>query len=154
MLCNTAQRCIETAQMLTRDHIGCGHLMEETNDDTGKSRHGTCGSRCHRCGRCRRRDDVRRGTVGVRRPPPPNCTAADLAQVTTGVSAATSVYLFNHPDVNAFLTDLEGSPRDTVRARIADYMAANPQVQTELSGIRQPLVDMRNRCGGPSDDGS
>jgi hemophore-related protein len=86
--------------------------------------------------------------------PPPNCTAADLAQVTTGVSAATSVYLFNHPDVNAFLTDLEGSPRDTVRARIADYMAANPQVQTELSGIRQPLVDMKNRCGGSSDDGS
>ena len=86
--------------------------------------------------------------------PPPNCTAADLAQVTTGVSAATSVYLFNHPDVNAFLTDLEGSPRDTVRARIADYMTANPQVQTELSGIRQPLVDMRNRCGGSSDDGS
>ena len=85
---------------------------------------------------------------------PPNCTAADLAQVTTGVSEATSVYLFNHPDVNAFLTDLEGSPRDTVRARIADYMAANPQVQTDLSGIRQPLVDMRTRCGGPSDDGS
>jgi heme-binding protein len=86
--------------------------------------------------------------------PPPNCTAADLAQVTTGVSAATSVYLFSHPDVNAFLTDLEGSPRDTVRARIADYMAANPQVQAELSGIRQPLVDMRNRCGGSSDDES
>jgi hemophore-related protein len=86
--------------------------------------------------------------------PPPNCTAADLAQVTTGVSAATSVYLFSHPDVNAFLTDLEGSPRDTVRARIADYMAANPQVQAELSGIRQPLVDMRNRCGGSRDDES
>jgi heme-binding protein len=86
--------------------------------------------------------------------PPPNCTAADLAQVATGVSASTSVYLFSHPDVNAFLTDLEGSPRDTVRARVADYMAANPQVQAELAGIRQPLVDMRNRCGGSSDDES
>jgi heme-binding protein len=85
---------------------------------------------------------------------PPNCTAADLAQVATGVSAATSVYLFSHPDVNAFLTDLEGSPRDTVRARVADYMAANPQVHAELSAIRQPLVDMRNRCGGPGDDDS
>lgn len=84
--------------------------------------------------------------------PPPNCTAADLAQVTTGVSAATSVYLFTHPDVNAFLTGLEGSPRDTVRARIDDYTAANPQVGAELAGLRQPLVDMRNRCGGPSDD--
>lgn len=86
-------------------------------------------------------------------PLPPNCTAADLAQVTTGVSASTSVYLFSHPDVNAFLTDLEGSPRDTVRARIADYTAANPQVGDELAGLRQPLVDMRIRCGGsPSDD--
>jgi hemophore-related protein len=86
--------------------------------------------------------------------PPPNCTAADLAQVATGVSASTSVYLFSHPDVNAFLTDLEGSPRETVRTRVADYMAANPQVQAELAGIRQPLVDMRNRCGGSSDDES
>jgi heme-binding protein len=85
---------------------------------------------------------------------PPNCTAADLAQVTTGVSAATSVYLFSHPDVNAFLTDLEGSPRDTVRERVAEYMTANPQVQAELGGIRQPLVDMRARCGGSTDDES
>ena len=85
-------------------------------------------------------------------PLPPNCTAADLAQVTTGVSAATSVYLFSHPDVNAFLTDLEGSPRDTVRSQVADYMAANPQVQAELAGIRQPLVDMRARCGGSGND--
>jgi hemophore-related protein len=85
---------------------------------------------------------------------PPNCTAADLAQVATGVSAATSVYLFSHPDVNAFLTGLEGSPRDTVRAQVADYMAANPQVQAEMGAIRQPLVDMHSRCGGSSDDQS
>jgi hemophore-related protein len=84
--------------------------------------------------------------------PAPNCTAADLAQVATGVSAATSVYLFTHPDVNAFFTDLEGLPPDTVRARIADYMTANPQVHDEVSAIRQPLVDMKSRCGGPSDD--
>lgn len=31
---------------------------------------------------------------------PPNCTAADLAGVAAGVSAATSAYLFTHPDVN------------------------------------------------------
>jgi hemophore-related protein len=87
-------------------------------------------------------------------PLPPNCTAADLAQVTTGVSAATTVYLFSHPEVNAFLTDLESSPRDTVRAQVADYMAANPQVKAELAGLRQPLVDMRSRCGGIADDES
>jgi hypothetical protein len=36
--------------------------------------------------------------------PPPNCTAADLAGVSAGVSASTSAYLFTHPDVNAFFT--------------------------------------------------
>ena len=38
---------------------------------------------------------------------PPNCTAGDLAQVATGVSAAMSVYLYSHPDVNAFFTGLQ-----------------------------------------------
>jgi hypothetical protein len=31
-------------------------------------------------------------------------------------------------------------------------MAVNPQVQAEMSAIRQPLVDLRNRCGA-GDDG-
>jgi heme-binding protein len=80
--------------------------------------------------------------------PAPNCTAADLAQVATGVSAGMSVYLFSHPDVNEFLTGLEGTPRDTVHSKVEAYMTANPQVQAEMSAIRQPLVDMRARCGG------
>ncbi len=85
---------------------------------------------------------------------PPNCTAADLAGTAAGVSAATSAYLFTHPDVNAFFTGLEGTPRDTLRSQIQQYLDANPQVKAELSGIRQPLTDMRNRCGGgdSSDD--
>lgn len=82
---------------------------------------------------------------------PPNCTAADLAGVSAGVSAATSVYLFTHPDVNAFFTGLEGSPRDELRTQIQQYLDANPQVKAELAGIRQPLVDLKNRCGADSD---
>lgn len=78
----------------------------------------------------------------------PNCTAADLAGVASGVSAATSAYLFTHPDVNAFFTGLEGTPRDDLRAAINQYMEANPQVQADMQNIRQPLLDMRNRCGG------
>ena len=78
---------------------------------------------------------------------PPNCTAADLAGVSAGVSAATSAYLFTHPDVNAFFTGLEGSPRDELRVQIQQYLDANPQVQAELNGIRQPLIDFKNRCG-------
>ncbi len=85
-------------------------------------------------------------------PSQPNCTAADLAQVATGVSAGMSVYLFTHPDVNDFLTGLEGSPRDTIRPRVEEYMTANPQVKAEMSAIRQPLVDMRQRCGAIGDE--
>lgn len=78
---------------------------------------------------------------------PPNCTAADLAGVASGVSASTSAYLFTHPDVNWFFTSLEGLPRDEVRKQVADYMDQNPGVKGELTGIRQPLVDLKNRCG-------
>ncbi len=81
-------------------------------------------------------------------PPPPNCTAADLEGVRTGVQAATSAYLFTHPDVNAFFTSLAGlPPRDQVRAKVKAYMAANPQTASDITGIRQPLVDIKNRCG-------
>lgn len=79
---------------------------------------------------------------------PPNCTAADLAGTAAGVSAATSAYLFTHPDVNTFFTSLEGTPRDTLRGQVQQYLDANPQVQADLAGIRQPLVDLRARCGG------
>jgi heme-binding protein len=78
---------------------------------------------------------------------PPNCTAADLAGVSSGVSAATSAYLFTHPDVNWFFTSLEGQPRDAIRDDVQTYLDANPQVKTDLTGIRQPLVDLKNRCG-------
>ena len=82
---------------------------------------------------------------------PPNCTAADLAGVAAGVSAATSAYLFTHPDVNDFFTGLEGTPRDTLRSAVQTYLDANPSVKADLSGIRQPLVDLKARCG-QSDD--
>src|SRR5918996_6085664 len=77
---------------------------------------------------------------------PPNCTAADLAGVHSGVSASTSAYLFTHPDVNWFFTSLEGMPRDQVRGEVQQYMDGNPQVTAELANIRQPLVDLKNRC--------
>jgi hemophore-related protein len=79
---------------------------------------------------------------------PPNCTAADLAGVASGVSASTSGYLFTHPDVNAFFTGLKGLPRDQVRTKVHDYLEQNPQTKADLVGIRQPLVDLKNRCGG------
>lgn len=80
-------------------------------------------------------------------PPPPNCTAADLAGVSGGVASATSGYLFAHPDVNNFFTGLKGEARGDIADQVRTYMDANPQVHADLQGIRQPLTDIQNRCG-------
>jgi hemophore-related protein len=82
---------------------------------------------------------------------PPNCTAADLSGVAAGVSAATSAYLFTHPDANAFMTGLKGQPRDDIRAQVQQYLDANPQTKADIQAIRQPLADIRARCGGADD---
>ncbi len=76
----------------------------------------------------------------------PNCTAADLAQVSTGVDAAMSAYLFTHPDVNAEFTSLKGPSRSDIRDQLGQYLDANPQTHADLDGIRQPLIDFQNRC--------
>jgi hemophore-related protein len=83
---------------------------------------------------------------------PPNCSAADLAGVMSGVSAATSTYLFTHPDVNDFFTSLKGKPRDQMRTDVENYMTANPQVSDELKNVRQPAADFRDRCDAPLPD--
>lgn len=82
---------------------------------------------------------------------PPNCTAADMAGVAAGVSAATSAYLFTHPDANEFVTGLKGQPRDQVLAQVQEYLDAHPQEKAEIRAIRQPLADLRSRCGVDSD---
>ena len=78
---------------------------------------------------------------------PPNCTMADLAGVAAGVSAATSAYLFTHPDVNEFMTGLKGQPREQVLAEVQRYLNDRPQVKDEVRAIRAPLAEIRNRCG-------
>ena len=84
---------------------------------------------------------------------PPNCTAADLAGVMSGVNAGTSSYLFSHPDVNAFFTGLKGKSRDEMGTEIETYAQANPQVRDELRAVRQPAADFRDRCDAPVPDG-
>ena len=80
-------------------------------------------------------------------PVPPNCTAADFSGTAAGVSAASSAYLFTHPEVNAFFTDLHGDPRDQIHADVEAYLNANPVVKAELTEIRRPLVELKDRCG-------
>ncbi len=86
-------------------------------------------------------------------PPAPGCTAADLAQVSGAVGTAMGGYLFTHADVNNFFTSLRGLPNEELRGRVQDYMNANPQVESEINGIRQPLTDLRNRCDAPAPAG-
>jgi hemophore-related protein len=80
---------------------------------------------------------------------PPNCSAADLEGVRAGVSASTSAYLFSHPDYNWFVTSLEGLPKDQVTKQMRDYLNVHPDTKNDIMGIRQPLVDIKNRCGAP-----
>jgi hemophore-related protein len=79
-------------------------------------------------------------------PAPPGCSAADLAQVSGQVGTAMSAYLFAHPDVNDMFTSLRGKPNEEIRSDVQEYLNANPQVESEVNGIRQPLTDLRSRC--------
>jgi hemophore-related protein len=83
-------------------------------------------------------------------PVPPPCTAAELARVMSGVTFDTSNYLTEHPVVNDFFTSLKGLPRDEINTKVQTYLDANPNVRTDLQGIRQPSVDFRQRCGAPA----
>ena len=89
------------------------------------------------------------GIVATASAEPPNCTAADYAGVVGGVSMATSTYLFIHPDLNMFFTDLVGQPKESIRPEVQQRLDANPQARGEMQAIRQPLVDFRGRCGLP-----
>lgn len=78
--------------------------------------------------------------------PAPNCTAGDLARISSSVSNATADYLFGHPDVNAFFTGLKGQGPEVLSGNVENYLNANPQTRADLQGIRQPLADFETRC--------
>ena len=78
--------------------------------------------------------------------PAPGCTAADLAQASGTVGTAMGGYLFSHPDVNNFFTGLRGLPNEEIHGDVQKYMDANPGVESDINGIRQPVTDLQNRC--------
>src|ERR1700752_5134621 len=80
---------------------------------------------------------------------PPNCSAADLEGVRAVVSASTSAYLFTHPDLNDFMSSLKAMSRSQVAVKVKAYMASHPDEQADMTNIRQPLVDIKDRCGAP-----
>jgi hemophore-related protein len=87
-------------------------------------------------------------------PPPPTpaapaadqCTAANLARVSSTVASGIADYLDSHPDVNDFFTGLHGQPTSEIQDDVRNYMNVHPQVQTDITSIRQPLTDLRNNC--------
>ena len=78
---------------------------------------------------------------------PPNCSTADLQGVQAGVEASTSAYLFTHPDLNNFMSGLQGLSRSQVSQQVKGYMANHPDEKADMAGIRQPLQDLKARCG-------
>ena len=78
---------------------------------------------------------------------PPHCSAAAMAGIACGGAGAPAANRLTHPELNEFFTDLHGQPHEEVPESTRAYFDAHPQEHAELQGIRQPLVDFRNRCG-------
>ena len=79
----------------------------------------------------------------------PGCSAADIAAVESQVAAGMAGYLLTHPDVNVFLSSVQGTPKSEAISKVQGYLAANPQIQGEIDAIRGPAFDLRNRCNIP-----
>jgi len=76
-----------------------------------------------------------------------NCSVSAIADTSRTVSQGTSTYLASNPDANDALTEIvTQSPADSTEAFRA-YFAENPQVQTELTTINQPAIDLTSQCG-------
>lgn len=78
--------------------------------------------------------------------PAPDCTAANLARISAGVSNATADYLDANPAVNAFFTGLKGQGPELLASNVENYLNSYPQIRADLQGIRQPLAEFETRC--------
>jgi heme-binding protein len=78
---------------------------------------------------------------------PDTCSASSLANTVSSVSASTSSYLAAHPQVDQALTDIAKQAPAQAEEAYRAYFANNPQVETELKTIQQPVVDLSTQCG-------
>ncbi len=81
--------------------------------------------------------------------PAPGCSAADVTDAEARVAAAMTGYLWTHPDVNDFVSSLQGSSKGDAYQKVSDYFQANPDVKNAIDAIRGPSLELRNRCGIP-----
>jgi hemophore-related protein len=78
---------------------------------------------------------------------PDTCTFSGAANTSSAVSAKMSTYLAAHPDTNQALTQIAKQPMDEAQVAYRAYFADNPQIQTELKAINQPVADLVSQCG-------
>jgi hemophore-related protein len=86
------------------------------------------------------------GTATALADPAPGCSAGDITAVEGQVATAMAAYFFTHPDVNAVFSSVQGLPKAQAASTIKAYLAANPQVQTDISNLRSGVTDLRARC--------
>ncbi len=48
------------------------------------------------------------------------------------------------------MSTLQGLSREQVADRTTAWLSDHPQEKAEMAGIRQPLLDLKNRCGAIS----
>jgi hemophore-related protein len=90
-------------------------------------------------------------TAGAVPPVPPvpdtTCSFSGVANTSSTVSAETKTYLESHPQANQALTDIAKQPEEQAVQAYRTYFDNNPQVETELTLINQPVVDLATNCG-------
>lgn len=75
------------------------------------------------------------------------CSVSAIATTSSTVAASTSTYLASNPEANEALTEIATQPQEQAREGFRTYFAQNPQVESELKTINQPVTEISNQCG-------
>ncbi|GAT11395.1 hemophore-related protein [Mycolicibacterium novocastrense] len=75
------------------------------------------------------------------------CSVSAIANTSSTVSASTSTYLASNPEANEALTEIATKPQDQATQDFRAYFAQNPQVESELKAINQPVTEISSQCG-------
>lgn len=75
------------------------------------------------------------------------CSVSAIANTSSTVSASTSTYLASNPEANEALSEIATQPQEQATEAFRTYFAQNPEVETQLQTINQPVVDLASQCG-------
>ncbi|ODQ92669.1 heme-binding protein [Mycolicibacterium holsaticum] len=76
-----------------------------------------------------------------------SCSVSAIATTSSTVAASTSTYLASNPEANEALTKIATQPQEQATEGFRTYFAQNPQVESELKTINQPVTEISNECG-------